>query len=551
MNKFFQLLLVLMVFTTGSANSIEENKKYETLGLLWGFLKYHHPEVSKGKFNWDEEYIKMFDKTEEVNSQDQLNRMYKDWILSFGKIPNIKSKQYDKNIFTKNEDYKWFDNSGFDDQLIAILTSLKNAKHTAGDYYVSIDKLNKFLNFQNEKGYSKFNVEVKSHRLLVLYSFWNAMQYFNINKYTFDKDWNEVLHELTPVFVNAVTNPDYQIAKARLIRYIDDSHSDFYNPAMHAKMNPYALPLGLLNVNDSLLIYSTQNKEITEQNGLKVGDVIVAIDGKSIRDLVKEKIAPYHSCSNATVLKRYSYFLGYNDKEYAEFSVVGENGTIVKKKVQFYQNLVKGGTDYIKVNEQYKLPENIAYLDLEYTNEKAIDSFFKVNMNKKGIIIDLRKAPKHFIEDKLANYLYPEKKVFVKIMGSTGVPGLSEYDLQAPLKMIKNPFKAGSNNKNSYKGKVVVLVNRRTQSRMEYMAMMLQQVPGCITIGEQTAGVFMNILEYKLPDGDSVFYTGMQAFYPDDELAFKKGVRLDKEIKQSALNYDPELYIKEAIKIIQ
>lgn len=81
--------------------------------------------------------------------------------------------------------------------------------------------------------------------------------------------------------------------------------------------------------------------------------------------------------------------------------------------------------------------------------------------------------------------------------------------------------------------------------------MMLQQVPGCVTIGEQTAGVFMNVLEYKLPDGDPILYTGMQAFYPDDVQAFKKGVRLDKEIKQSALNYDPELYIKEAVKIIQ
>ena len=29
----------------------------ELLGKIWGFLKYHHPEVGKGKYDWDDELL--------------------------------------------------------------------------------------------------------------------------------------------------------------------------------------------------------------------------------------------------------------------------------------------------------------------------------------------------------------------------------------------------------------------------------------------------------------------------------------------------------------
>lgn len=550
MQLFFKLFLLLLVSSAGYAGPLSNNQKYESLGLLWGLLKYHHPEVSKGKHNWDAEFVAMLAKVEKAGSQEELNSLYKQWILSFGKIPDVKPKMYDTTIFTKNEDYKWFESYGFDAEIMAMLTAIKNAKHKAGGYYVSRSNLNKFINFENEKGYAGFDVSKKTDRLLTLFSFWNAMQYFNVNKYTFDKNWNTVLHEMVPVFADAETNTDYQIAKARLFRYIDDTHFDFYNKEMHSKLYPYVIPAGLLNVNDTLIVYGTGNKTELEYSGLKVGDIIVAIDGKSINTLLQEKIAPYHSCSNVMALKRYSNFLAYNDKEYAKFSLVDKSGEVIEKQVKFYKTIAAGEQEIIKPERPFALPDDIAYLNLQQVDKKYVDSFFVANAGKKGIIIDIRKSPRHFIEDRLAHYLYDEKKVFVKVMGSLGVPGLAEYDLQAPLKVIKDPFKAGSKNKDYYKGKVVVLVDRNTQSRMEYIAMMLQQAPNCKVIGEQTAGVFMNILEYRLPDNDLAIYTGMQAFYPDGQLAFKKGVRLDREIRQSALNYDPDLYKKEAVRVI-
>lgn len=39
--------------------SQEEVKPLIALGQLWGFLKYHHPAVAEGKYDWDMELIKL------------------------------------------------------------------------------------------------------------------------------------------------------------------------------------------------------------------------------------------------------------------------------------------------------------------------------------------------------------------------------------------------------------------------------------------------------------------------------------------------------------
>jgi C-terminal processing protease CtpA/Prc len=80
--------------------------------------------------------------------------------------------------------------------------------------------------------------------------------------------------------------------------------------------------------------------------------------------------------------------------------------------------------------------------------------------------------------------------------------------------------------------------------------MTIQQSPNCTTIGEQTAGSVMNIVSYMLPDKTEVNFTGLGAFYPDGEEVQRKGLRIDYYVKETAKNYDPELYIKDAIRII-
>ena len=60
----------------------------------------------------------------------------------------------------------------------------------------------------------------------------------------------------------------------------------------------------------------------------------------------------------------------------------------------------------------------------------------------------------------------------------------------------------------------------------------------------------MNITTLKMVDESVLSFTSMVAFYPDDIGVQRNGLKIDYKIKESALHYDPDLYIEEAIKII-
>ena len=69
----------------------------DLLGRVWGFLKYHHPTISKGTYNWDEELFKMLPGYLKVTDNKQRDAYLAKWILRFGKIPVNKNSRSNKS----------------------------------------------------------------------------------------------------------------------------------------------------------------------------------------------------------------------------------------------------------------------------------------------------------------------------------------------------------------------------------------------------------------------------------------------------------------------
>jgi len=72
MTKFL-CLLFLFANSIYSQTKISETEKYNQIGLVWGILKYHHPEISQGLYNWDLELIKVLKDTDNLDEQETLN----------------------------------------------------------------------------------------------------------------------------------------------------------------------------------------------------------------------------------------------------------------------------------------------------------------------------------------------------------------------------------------------------------------------------------------------------------------------------------------------
>jgi len=559
MKKILLFIFVFSSLITFSQTKVPESQKIERLIQIWGLLKYHHPEISKGKLNWNQEFITLYDKIEKIETNEQLNQELLSWITGFESESTkklYKKTVYDQeNLFTKNYDYSWIETSNFNPIVTSKLHQIRENSNY-GDFYASIDKLNNFINFKNDKGFDSFNYRIKSHRILFLASFWNVMKYWNVNIYLTDEPWSEVLKNLQLDFINADTEEKFEFAKMKLFSKLNDSHSDYFNDYIFKNVYNRFASFGGKLINDSLVVTTLHNKSLAAKDNIKLKDVIYEIENKSVKDYFYEKFKDFGSTSNLNNARNlYSYYwLLSSNKDSMHVRLISADKKIESKYVKLYEyeTYKPEERENISIPKQetfYELNTDIGFINLGKISKKELKTAFDSFANKKGIIIDLRNYPTKVNEDDIAKYLYPKKKIFVKILAPSK-PSLGIYDMQAPLKFLKNPFAAGSKNRKYYKGKINLLVNRSTGSRAEYFAMLIQQSPNCTAIGEQTFGAVMNRHQIILIDKTSIDFTGMGAFYPNDIGVQRNGIKIDYEVKESAKNYNPNQYIEEAIKII-
>lgn len=103
-----------------------DDKKSENLASLakvWGFLKYYHPNVAKGNFNWDEQLIQMIPKVEQAQNKDDLSRIYLEWIAAVGVVKECNPV---KKLQKRNLSIKTLISPGRKTQLFLQMNFLKN-----------------------------------------------------------------------------------------------------------------------------------------------------------------------------------------------------------------------------------------------------------------------------------------------------------------------------------------------------------------------------------------------------------------------------------------
>jgi C-terminal processing protease CtpA/Prc len=85
--------------------------------------------------------------------------------------------------------------------------------------------------------------------------------------------------------------------------------------------------------------------------------------------------------------------------------------------------------------------------------------------------------------------------------------------------------------KESYNGKLIVIVNEETASNAEYTAMAFRAGKQTIIVGSQTGGYDGNVSEIILPGGLKTRISGNGIYYPDDQETQRVGIVPDIEIK--------------------
>jgi C-terminal processing protease CtpA/Prc len=523
-------------------NQIENLK---TLGLIWGFLKYYHPNIAKGEYNWDYELFRVLPKI--LNSEDKKNRdnILIKWIEGFGQFSQGKELKVKSSEIKIEHDLDWIKNSRFSDELTALLLKVKNANRSNEHYYIGLKPGVGNPDFKNENDYSSMKYPDAGFRLLTLYRYWNIIQYYFPYKNLIEEAWKSVLEEFIPKFIDAKDETEYTLAVLELIGRIHDTHANIWskNQALNNYFGLRYVAAELTFIEGKPVVTGFYDENSGKETGLEIGDIISTINNRRVEEIVKERLKYSPASNYPTQLRDIARdLLRTNDSIInIEFirNVKAENKILkTYKDINIYRKFYITDTCFKLINK------DIAYISNGSLKREYLPEIWKEIENAKGLIIDIRNYPSDFPIYDLSSYLMPKSSPFVKFTnGSIESPGLFTFT---------KSLNAGKKNKNYYKGKVVILINEISQSSAEFHTMAYRVNPNSTVIGSTTAGADGNVSQFYLPGGISTMISGIGVYYPDGKETQRIGIVPDIELRPTiqGIKEGRDELLDKAIKVI-
>ncbi len=519
MKKTF-LLLILICFSFNcliAQQEISDTKKLATIAKIYGFLKYYHPEVGKGKYDWDNEFIKYLPQVLEANDKESLSKIYNNWINSLGKIEKCKNCDSDQLLFDKNFNLSWTQDSEiFNSELTSKLKYIEENRFQEENFYVTTEPVGT-IKVTNEPVYQNFSYPNEEYRLLGLFKYWNIIEYFYPYKYLTDQKWDSVLTEMIPKFRSASNKDEYQSFVKELVAKLDDTHAWV---SFNAEKVKY-LPIKISNIDNKAVVSGFYNDSLAKVNNLKLGDILLKINDINIPEETEKK-SKYISGSNTNIKIRQTYNEILLGKDSIITLTIERNNQIEKIQANRYNFDDFKYWNNPKAVKTKSINEKIGYINMASIKGADVSDLFKSFENKKVLIIDLRNYPA-FIYKLFSKYLNSEKRDFSKIYSpNMDYPGMFRY---------KENLQTGIKNSKNFKGKIILLVNDESISRSEFTAMALQTADDVITIGNQTAGADGDVVIFEYIGGYKTAISGNGILYPDKTETQRKGIKIDIKIK--------------------
>jgi carboxyl-terminal processing protease len=277
-----------------------------------------------------------------------------------------------------------------------------------------------------------------------------------------------------------------------------DPHSNFYDPKAYAKMREdqrgHYYGVGMViqqqrdpNGHDHVYVITPYEGTPSYRAGIRPGDVIAAIDGKSTDGMSSDVVAKNLKGPKGT---------------HVQVSVIrdGQN-----KPLTF--DLVRDEIAHPSVDLKYEIRPGVGYIHLTQFQEttaqevnEAIDSF----PNLKGLVFDLRGNPGGLLSQavEVCDHLLAKGQTIVSQRGRA-------YPDQ-------NYTATHGNNGKTFP--IVVLVNRNTASAAEIVSGALQDHDRALIVGETTFGKGLVQTVYNLSENTGLALTTYHYYTPSGRL---------------------------------
>ena len=519
-----------------------------TLGKLWGFLKYYHPAVAKGDYNWDYELFRILPQVLAAKDLNERNTVLLSWVTHLGEFKRKEEDTMGTYEIKLSPDLSWIDHSDFGDALDAKLKDIIQAERKEKHYYIGLAPSVGNPVFKNERPYTDMKYPDAGFRLLSLYRYWNSIEYYFPYKNLIEEDWDDVLKEFVSGFVAAANELDYKLAVLALIARVHDTHANIWgqdNILQDFRGIHYA-PVEVKFIENKAVVTGYMDDALGQASGLKTGDIIERVNHTTVEEMVDVKLPITPASNYPTQLRDIARDLLRTNDSIILLDCRRDDSTFTVRVSCVTYKSMNLSTKLQQKDTCFKMiTPDIAWLYPGNIKMDYLPVIMPEIMKTKGLIIDFRCYPSDFIVFYLSEYLLPKPTSFVKFsIGSITSPGLF---------MMNEPLEVGKLTDDHYKGKVVIIVNEVTQSSAEYHTMAFRTVPGALVIGSTTAGADGNVSPFFLPGGIRTMISGIGVYYPDGTETQRVGIIPDVEVKPTikGIEQGRDEVLERAIEIIK
>lgn len=489
------------------------------LGQVWGFTKYYHPAVARGDYNWDKELFRVLPSVVASKNEAERSRILSTWLTSLGPVTTPAVKSTSAKRVHQQPTLKWLtDNRLLSKELQQQLAYLREHPAQSDHYYISQGKAGN-VNFLHEEAYADMAYPDAGYRLLALFRYWNIVEYFFPYKYAIGEEWQPILTEFIPQFTNAPDALQYRLTALRLIERVHDTHANLWgkDKVLTDYWGIYTVPADLQFVDKKPVVTKLRQTTLTAPSLLQPGDIITSVDGVSVTDWMQQRASLFPASNEPTRLRNVAAMLLRGPSRTARLGIMrdGKASTVAAERVSItaMNSPDKGAAP----DSSYRfLRPDVGYITLGQMRNKQLPAIMSAFQNTKGLVIDIRSYPSEFVVFTLSAYLLNKPTQFVKFSGpSLQQPG--QFTLSEPLYVRPGKGQA-------YPGKVIILVNERTQSQGEYTTMALRTAPKATVVGSTTAGADGNVSYITLPGNLSTMISGLGVYYPDGRETQRIGI---------------------------
>jgi C-terminal peptidase prc len=346
-------------------------------------------------------------------------------------------------------------------------------------------------------------------------------------------DWEELRDRYMPKIAAADNDSEFYRYTNQMLFELNLSHLLVATQEDLEKYLPVLTSMGAIGIDvkwmgENAVITSVKPDSPADRSGLRPGQVITGIDGKSIDEIVSNEdlilMPPFNKRNRCNILS--SYILGHiYGKPNTNVTITYRDNwgntweESLRRKSRGRAVTISPVMPPVIIEfESKRLSENIGYLRFNHFAEPVDIRFIaalKDMHDAPGLIIDLRANPGGYFKvlDTIAKHLLSKKVLLYSYK-------FRDRIVDKVLTPVAEP----------YSKPVVVLIDERSMSCSELFAASMQAVNRAVIIGNRSPGYLLGADWKKLLNGGYFLHTILQPLPSNGKIIEGNGVKPDIQV---------------------